>query len=284
MDTIDIMIVVVICVIVLELVSLCPFPLPLPIEGFAGFDLNGGPPPFDVMEAASDHTDMTPDVDDDGRDIPWITSWSAADKRARRGHNCNPTYKQLGPDNTVIYTTTKSCEDGMPHTRIGGRIYIPDNNSTVVRDEIIRHELIHVEQRRNPTLWTDFYRRSWSFILYTSPPPGLPQNIIDAKRSNPDTWDPAMGGQWACWQGRWWPIAIYRDAFNPRLRDVNIVFWDAWKQEAYSQAPQDWFSFFGTPNQTEHPHELSACYIVSGDTQSEAGRRLLTWRQSRPPK
>ena len=236
--------------------------------------LTGGPPDFDTAYPATDKTEMTP-AEDDPRDLPWIASWSAADRRARRGHNCIPTYEEAGPSNTMIYTTTKSCEDGMAHTRAGDRIIIPDNITTVARRDTISHELIHIYQRRDPDKWFKFYRRAWSIVAYKDPPM-LPKNLIEGRRSNPDTWE----NPWVCWQGRWWPIAIYRDPYNPRLRDADVVFWDAWKQQAFDGPPPDWLSFFGTPAQTEHPHELAACYIVAEDTQSEAGRRLMNWWQT----
>jgi hypothetical protein len=238
-------------------------------------------PTDDIETPAADHPDMTPDeTNDDPRDIPWIASWSPADNRARRGHNCNPTYTEIGPDGTMIYTTTKSCEDGMAHTRIGERIYIPDNISSTIRFDTIRHELIHVYQRRNPKSWAKFYQRNWSFVLATEPPHGLPKELIDARRSNPDTWDPAMGGAWSCWMGRWWPVSIYRDPVNPRLRDADTVFWDSWRRETFKEPPHGWTAFFGTPGQDEHPHEISATMIVSEDTKTEAGRRLMNWWNS----
>ena len=236
------------------------------------------PKDLDTAYPASDKTEMTPDAqDDDPRDIPWYASWTAADKRARRGHNCNATNTQEGPDGTTLITTTKSCEDGLPHTRIGNRIYIPDNISTVARQDVIRHELIHVYQRRNPNAWLKFYQRNWSFMVFKQPPEDMQKELIDAKRSNPDT---AMGGPWACWKGRWWPLAIYKDAMNPRLRDVTIVYWDAWKKEAFEEPPKDWVDFFGSPDQPEHPHEIAANLIVAGETETEAGRRLMTWWES----
>ena len=243
-----------------------------------GFEDGGA---FSTMAPATDHTEMTPaPQDDDPRDLPWFASWSPADRRARRGQNCNVTNIQDGPDGTMLLTTTKSCEDGLPHTRVGDRIIIPDNVSTVDRQDTIRHELIHVYQRRNPEAWAKFYQRNWSFVLYKKPPANMPRELVEACRSNPDTWDPLMGGRWSCWMGRWWPLAIYRDAVNPRLRDVDIVFWDAWRGAAFKEPPQQWHSFFGTPGQTEHPHELAATLIVAGDTQTEAGRRINTWWDS----
>jgi hypothetical protein len=233
------------------------------------------PPDFTKEYPATDKTEMTPD-EDDGLDIPWIATWTAADKRARRGHNCLATYKQMGPSGTVIITTTKSCEDGMPHTRPGSRIYIPDNINTVMRSNTIRHELVHIFQRRNPEVWKKFFSRSWYYKLSSTPPCGLPKNLIEGRRANPDTTDD-MGGSWACWLQRWWTIPIYKDSVNPRLRDTTVIYWDSLTNKASEIPPTDWTSFFGTPGQPEHPNEIAACLLVSEDTSSEAGRRLMTW-------
>jgi hypothetical protein len=221
---------------------------------------------------ATDQTEMTPDEDSDC-DTSWVASWSIADRKARRGQNCNVTHKQMGPDDTMILTTAKSCEDGMPHTRSGNRIYIPDNINTVNREDTIRHELIHIYQRRNPDVWIAFYQRSWSYAIFEEPPADIPKELIKGRRSNPDT----AIGPWACWLRRWWTIPVYKDMYSPRLRDVTIIFWDSWKNESSDSPPQEWSAFFGSPGQPEHPHEISACMIVANDTRSEAGRRLMSW-------
>jgi hypothetical protein len=241
-------------------------------EGFASpQSLDGKSPDFTLEYPATDKTEMTPDEDE-----AWFLSQTAADQRARRGQNCLPTYKQAGPFGTTIITTTKSCEDGMAHTRSGDRIYIPDNINTVMRSDTIRHELVHVYQRRDPEAWRRFYRRSWSYEIFTDPPASLPKDLIEGRRANPDTTDD-MGGPWACWLRRYWTIPIYKDNYNPRLRDTTVIFWDEWKKEALTAPPSDWTAFFGTPGQPEHPNEIAACLLVSEDTSSEAGRRLMTW-------
>jgi hypothetical protein len=148
----------------------------------------------------SDKTAMTYDEEneDDPRDIPWVASWSDTDRRARKGHNCAKTYEEIGPENTMIYTTGKSCEDGLPHTRVGDRIIIPDSILPTDRERIIRHELVHIHQRRHPILWETFYRRAWSFSLQTDPPTDIPSNILLSRRGNPDTFEKP----WACWMNR----------------------------------------------------------------------------------
>jgi hypothetical protein len=229
----------------------------------------------------SDRTNMTGE-EDDPRDLPWIASWSAADRQARRGQNCLKTYIEEGPDATMILTTPKSCEGGMPHTRAGNRIILPDSIMMVDRHRILQHERIHISQRRHPKAWCKFYKIAWSFTLHTTPPAGLPSSLQDARRSNPDTWCPTMGGPWSCWRGRWWPIPIYDTMLQPTLRKAHTVWWDSQTQTSHDTPPSEWTTFFGHPAQDEHPHEIAATLIVAECTSTEAGRRIMNWWRSSP--
>jgi hypothetical protein len=214
--------------------------------------------------------------EDDPRDLPWIASWTPADRAARRGQNCHPTYTENGPRDTTILAAAPSCEGGMPHTRPGDRIVIPVSVPLAHRDTTIRHELVHIHQRRNPDAWATFYRRNWSFTLQADPPTDIPDALRLARRSNPDTWPAA----WSCWQGRYWPVPVYTSPTEPRLRDTTTVWWDGWRQTVLTDPPQGWTEFFGSPSQNEHPHEIAAVAIVASDNETEAGRRLAAWWES----
>ena len=213
-------------------------------------------------------------LEDDPRDLPWIASWSAADRFARRGHNCVPIFTVAGPDGTIIETVSKSCESGMPHTRAGERIIIPDSIPEPLKAEIIGHEMIHIYQRRFPEAWRDFYRRSWSFELHEAPPHDMPNSVIEARRANPDT---RLAGPWSAWMGRFWPVPVYTDPKAPSLREAVTVWWDTHKQKILTEAPTEWTAFFGRPTQDEHPNEISAVLLVTDDYSTEAGRRLMSW-------
>ena len=229
----------------------------------------------------SDRTNMTGE-DDDPRDLPWIASWSPADRQARRGQDCLKTYIENGPNATTILTTPKSCEDGMPHTRTGDRIIIPDSTLMVDRHRIIKHELIHISQRRHTKAWCKFYKEAWSFTLQANPPKDIPSSLKDARRSNPDTWCPKMGGPWSCWRERWWPVSIYDNMAQPTLKESHTVWWDSRTQQILTTPPDEWTAFFGHPTQDEHPHEISATLIVAECTSSEAGRRIMNWWNACP--
>jgi hypothetical protein len=244
-------------------------------EGFESPELTG---PNTVYAPAFS---VPPNEEDDVRDLPWIASWSPADKAARAGHICTPMHQEIGPDDTLILTVSKSCEAGMPHTRPGDRIIIPDSSPLPDRADVIAHELVHIYQRRNPEIWLDFYRRNWSFTFYDKPEASMPASVIGARRNNPDTW--SATGWWPCWQGRFWPVPVYTDPKNPKLRDCVTVWWDQWRREVLTVPPSAWSQFFGRPAQDEHPNEIAAVMIVAEDTQTEAGRRLLNWWRTKGP-
>lgn len=213
--------------------------------------------------------------EDDTRDLPWIASWSPLDRIAREGQNCAVKYKEAGRDGIDIITTSKSCEDGLPHTRTGDRIMIPDSIPDPMRTEIIAHELVHIYQTRFPEDWSEFYTNSWGFQLFAAPPPGMPASIRSSRRSNPDTWRTP----WCCWRGRYWPVAIYNNTVSPTLRDSSTVWFDSQENRVLTEAPDEWTEFFGSVSQPEHPNEIAAVLIVSSDRSYEAGRRLQNWYQ-----
>ena len=254
-----------------------------PLRGVEGFADSRTPAPMsdspDSMDAAGPAgLQPAPAGDeDDPRDLPWIASWSPLDTEARRGQNCTVHQEEPGPDGTVIQYVSKSCESGMAHTRDGDRIVIPDSIPEALRHETIEHERIHISQRRHPEAWMNFYQRNWGFVFHAGPPTEMPRAIVDARRGNPDTWDPDTGGPWPCWNGRWWPVPVYQSPRNPKLRNASTVWFDGWRREVREFPPEAWTQFFGTPSQNEHPHELAAVMIVGEDTVSEAGRRLWSW-------
>jgi hypothetical protein len=235
-------------------------------EGFQTTPIPPPPPPYDEPQ------------EDDPRDLPWIASWTVADRFARKGQNCSVKYTEKGRDCTII-TTSRSCESGMPHTRAGDRIYIPDSVIEPFRAEILAHERIHLLQRRDPEGWATFYRRNWSFIFYPKPPASMPATVYEAKRGNPDTFEQP----WPCWMGRYWPVPVYTNPQAPSLRECVTVWWDEHRQKVLTHPPDQWTAFFGQPSQDEHPHEIAAVMIVAGDTGSEAGRRLMNWWRLNPP-
>ena len=222
------------------------------------------------------YDDFKPE-EDDARDIPWIASWSRADRRARDGQNCDVKYIRNLEDGITLVTVSKSCEAGMPHTLAGDRIIMSDSIPVADQGPIIEHERIHIYQRRKPEVWAKFYKLAWAFTLHKTPPTNMPTSVREQRRSNPDTFEVP----WPCWKERYWPVPVYKDPENPQLRAANTVWWDEQDRETLTQPPPGWSVFFGRPSQDEHPHELAAVMIADKDTASEAGRRIMDWWHSK---
>ncbi len=225
------------------------------------------------LQPAESFTDLNVSGEDNAMDLPWLASWSSTDRAARKGQTCTVLSKEPGPANTTIEIVSSSCEAGMAHTQAGDRIILPDSIPEAARPDTIRHELVHIFQRRKPDVWAAFYRRAWLFELFTDPPAGMP---AVARRSNPDTWTQP----WSCWKGRFWPVPIYKSPDAPRLREARTMWWDSWRSEMTNTPPDAWTAFFGSQSQEEHPHELAAVLLTANDTATEAGRRLQSWWQS----
>lgn len=194
--------------------------------------------------------------------IPWILN--TMDRHARTTHSC-PVHERF-PDseipNTWIEIVGNSCEDGLPHTSDSNTIRIPLsvwNTSHTRRDSVLRHERVHIHQRRAPDVWKRFYSTVWNYTLHTSPPSNLPESIRRTVRGNPDTWPEP----WACWGNRYWFLPTYTDTESPRLRNTDVRVWDA-ETGRWCPPPLGWRNKFCRkegdvcPHQWEHPHEMSA--------------------------
>lgn len=218
---------------------------------------------------------------DNPLDLPWIASLTPLDMRARAGHVCVPLSTEPGPSNTTIERVPASCEAGMAHTQAGDRILLPVSIPAANEAETLRHELVHIDQRRHPTEWANFYARSWGFRLTNSPPRGLPAEWVQRRRSNPDT---QFAGPWPEWRERFWVFAAYEEGEGgegAQLQLARTVWWDAEDRVVRTRPPADWTAFFGALSQDEHPHEIAAVLMTAVMTENEAGRRLFNWSQSR---
>jgi hypothetical protein len=128
------------------------------------------------------------------------------------------------------------------------------------RNDILRHERVHLRQRQEPIEWRNFYRSAWGYEYTKSPPPGIPQHWIMRLRPNPDTED----GPWAIWNGRYVFFPTFRD-INRSLRTAVVQVWDM-KKKQIVDIPAEWQQFFceggNCPYQYEHPHEIAAEFIT----------------------
>jgi hypothetical protein len=172
----------------------------------------------------------------------------------------------------IIEIVDSSCQDGLPHTWSETIIRMTEKDwNSSRRDEILRHERVHLRQRREPIAWRNFYRSAWGYEYTQSPPPGIPSHWLNRIRPNPDTED----GLWAIWQGRYVFFPVYRDA-KKSLRNAIVQVWDIVKQKMVDP-PAEWKQHFcdggNCPHQYEHPHEIAAEFITDASN-SPAAQQL----------
>jgi len=191
----------------------------------------------------------------------WSKIWNESDFKARENADCNPIkkeFKDFGNISAWIWTVPTSCEQGLPHTRYEDVIAMPESYSGSNYDGTIEHEKIHLYQRKYPNEWINFYKDNWNYELLKEPPTNMPKNIIDERRSNPDT----SNQPWCCWKNRWWSVPIYKNNFS--LSGAPIIWYDAKENKVINGSPPGWTDFFGNNiSQIEHPHEISAI-LLSG--------------------
>lgn len=190
------------------------------------------------------------------------------------------------PAGRRIQIVDDGCQEGLPHTTDAGTIRMTrDAYESVRRDEILRHEHVHCNQKSAPADWRRFYAAAWDYELLSSPPSAIPANLLKKLRPNPDTAD----APWAVWRNRWvfFPIAagVGNDGLM-RLRDAHVAVWDLKSASLMSGPPSEWRTEFCEgpdgavcPTQYEHPHELSAEFLTLRSNVSPAAQKLFAWRK-----
>lgn len=193
----------------------------------------------------------------------WNEYWNELDYKAREGENCNPIsrdFTKLGTIDTWIWVMPTNCENGMPHTRGIDIIAMPENYKKSDMAKTLEHEKIHLLQKRDPETWKEFYSKYWNYKIYPSPPRGMPKELIQMKRANPDT----AIEPYNCWQNNWWAVPVYKSFDDLNFRGSPVLWWDQSNNEIFNNPPQEWVDFFGSHvSQAEHPHEISAVYIAN---------------------
>jgi len=175
----------------------------------------------------------------------------------------------------VIEIVDDDCQEGLPHTtglntiRMTKHAYHSETN-----DMTLKHERVHLDQKRHRAKWYDFYQREWEYELTSTPPTGLPSAFSSRLRPNPDTTD----APYAIWRQRWVFFPVYNASRT--LKSAPTIVWDIQTSE-FVDPPSAWKAVFcspedGCPHQIEHPHEIAAEYITNGST-SHAAVKLFKW-------
>lgn len=183
-------------------------------------------------------------------------------------------YRRIQTEDGIIEIVDEKCQEGLPHT----------SNSNTIRmtqarydgpnlDTLLTHERVHLDQKRNPEKWRNFYKQVWDYDILKEAPPSVPSIYKNCVRPNPDTSD----SPWAVWKNRYVFFPNYGE--QGTLRSARVYVWDLVLQQQVG-VPEQWKSHFcerdQCPHQIEHPHELSAEYIAS-NIRSDAAKQVLQY-------
>ncbi len=150
-----------------------------------------------------------------------------------------------------------SADNGYPHTRPNNIVCMPTNAIQGVSDsalaDTLRHEAVHIHQRRNPEQWVGacLHEGWWPVQSHQ-----IPQRFAERCRLNPDT----MGDRqfWA-WQTHYVPLPMFIREDVPTMEGVQVKWMDLRNNTLSSEPPSSFKARYGAnPSQPEHPYELLA--------------------------
>jgi hypothetical protein len=165
------------------------------------------------------------------------------------------SYIDLLNESSVVVLHS-SADNGYPHTRPNDVVCMPENTITGVPTQTLRntlrHEAMHIHQRRYPTLWKNkCIHEGWKPI----PTENIPKRFRDRCRINPDTMYETPF--WA-WQSYHVPLPMFEDSKSLLLKDVRIEWMDLRTNAIFHEPPKSFTDTYGTPSQPEHPYEIYA--------------------------
>jgi hypothetical protein len=158
---------------------------------------------------------------------------------------------------TDVVIMHETADNGYPHTRAPNVVALPIKTvvktSTAELAETLRHEGVHIHQRRNYPLWSAAcIREGW----WPTPQGQIPARFRARCRINPDTFSPQPF--WS-WEGIHVPLPLFTTDSPRSLADVDIKWLDLRNQALYSSPPPSFQARYGaTAPQPEHPFELLA--------------------------
>jgi hypothetical protein len=175
--------------------------------------------------------------------------------------------RRIPTENGTVEIIDETCQEGLSHTTDSETIRMTEASwNSKRRDEILVHERVHLDQKRYPAAWKDFYHRVWNYEISNNPPPEL----SDELRPNPDT----AKEPWAIWRQRFVFFPVFEEQRS--LRNAPVRIWDMFTK-SYVDIPVEWKTEFcdkdGCPHQYEHPHELAA-ELLTNSSQSKAASAL----------
>ncbi len=185
--------------------------------------------------------------------------------------------KRTLPHRIGVACLASSADGGMPHTRHGPVVCIPqymplDGPGAQIT---FNHEMIHVHQRTHTVVWDSLYDRLWQFKRYEGP---VPDELLPRIRLNPDTIMQPL----YVWRGTWVPLPVFTRPEHPVIAAAKVVWYNVRTGEWQQVTPPEFVDEFGvlTDSEAEHPHELAAYWLSTPACHSCAtpmsnARRLL---------
>jgi hypothetical protein len=159
----------------------------------------------------------------------------------------------LQGEEVSVLIVNPSAEGGMPHTRAPSLICLPAYYPEAKLEETLKHELVHISQRRNASLWlTRAKMEGWEPVDESE----IPQNWLARCRLNPDT----AATRFFAWQGRHVPLPLYVREDKPDLRDIQVRWYDRQEGIVKTATPTSFTQKYGklSASSIEHPYELWA--------------------------
>jgi hypothetical protein len=215
-----------------------------------------------------------------------IVEQSPINARARAGHDYLPSLVSVSkeipridpnepwPGGQVVWMDP-TADAGLPHTRAPDLICISRDFPSADLQSTILHERVHVSQRLHPTAWKDIFE-PWSFKIWNG---SLPSEIESKRRINPDL----LGVPLYIWKDTWVPLALFKSSNQPRLTEIDLVWWDAKSRTLLRQPPPSWTAFFGSIPAGEHPYEIIA-YLVAANPKENSAYNTIKSRLMQLPK
>lgn len=157
----------------------------------------------------------------------------------------------LDPEDKVdIVILDPSAEGGMPHTR-PGLICLPAYYPTSKLKETLAHEMVHISQKRQASLWAARASlEGWSPVREQ-----IPDFWASRLRLNPDTF-----GTLYAWEQRYVPLPVYIREDKPILREIEVRWLDLTEGMVAKSPPRSFTQTYGPLGavEAEHPYELWA--------------------------
>jgi hypothetical protein len=215
-----------------------------------------------------------------------IVEQSPINARARAGHNYLPSLVSVSkeipridpnepwPSGQVVWMDP-TADAGLPHTRAPDLICISRDFPSADLPSTILHERVHVSQRLHPNAWKDIFE-PWNFKVWNG---SLPSELESKRRINPDL----LGVPLYIWKDTWVPLALFKSTNQPKLTEIDLVWWDAKSRTLLRQPPPGWTAFFGSIPAGEHPYELVA-YLVAANPKENSAYNSIKSRLTQLPK